>query len=174
MSDRTTPPHLKLVASTNELEKDSAGVLVLGTQSELFPMAKPHLLIFADVTNIPPEEFVSLISEAKPSFVFDLRPTPRFDFGRLNRKTSFELFRANGTLYVDVTGLIGVSSKWDANLNPSFMVKSINEILKARDSSTGPLVFLFDDNSLLFSSIQVFADGLDHRERKKWEVCLYP
>lgn len=78
-------------------------------------------------------------------------------------------------MYVDVTGLIGVSSKWDANLNPSFMVEYLNEILKARGLSiTGPLIFLFDDSNLLFSSIQVFADRLDRSERKKWEVCLYP
>ncbi len=170
---KTSPSHLKLVTRSNAAERSNVEGL-LGTQSEMFPLAKPHLLIFSDLTKISSEGFLSLISESKPNLILDLRPTPRFDFGRLNRGMIFEVFKTNGTIYVDVTGIIGVSSNADANLNPSLMAKSLSEIIKAKGlPMRGPLLFLFDNSNRLSSSTQVFADSLSHSEGKKWEICIY-
>ncbi len=169
---KTLPSHLKLVTKTNTVESSNVGLLA-GTQSEMFPLAKPHLLIFSDLTKISSESFLSLISDAKPTLILDLRPIPRFDFGRLNRKAIFKLFQTNDAIYIDVTGAIGVSSKADANLNPSLMAKSLSDMTKTMGfPMRGPLLFLFDDSNLLSASTQVFADTLSHKEGKKWEVCI--
>lgn len=170
---KTFSSHLKLVTKSNAVESSNIGVL-LGTQSEMFPLAKPHLLIFSDLTKISSESFLSLISDAKPNLILDLRPIPRFDFGRLNRKTIFEFFKTNESIYIDVTGVIGVSSKADANLNPSLMAKSLSNMTKTMGlPMRGPLLFLFDDSDLLSASAQVFADSLSHNEGKKWEICVH-
>ncbi len=170
---KTLPSHLKLVTESNTVNSTNVGVL-LGTQSEMFPLAKPHLLIFSDLNKISSESFLSLISDAKPTLILDLRPIPRFDFGRLNRKAIFEFFKMHDAIYIDVTGVIGVFSKADANLNPSLMAKSLSDMTKTMGlTMRGPLLFLFDDSNLLSASTQVFADSLSHNEGKKWEICVY-
>jgi hypothetical protein len=142
-------------------------------QPDLFPMPKTSLLIFANTTHLSGDRFLSLLDEAQPSVVVDMRPTPRFDLGRLNRKVAFEVFRENKIRYVDTTGILGISCKWDVNLNPALIVNKINKVLRQPDSSPrGPIVILFDDMELLSSSMEIFRSSLASSSRKKWDVCL--
>lgn len=176
MSNPRLSSHLKLVRPRiDPVEAKATSVAGDHTQPELFPMSDPSLLIFADISELTADSFVTLLTESKPVFVLDFRPTPRFDLGRLNRRVAFDIFRDNETTYVDVTGLIGASSRWDANLNPSFLVEYINNILIARERSVnGPMVLLFDDKELLSSSVEVFSTGLRKNEQRRWDVCLFP
>jgi hypothetical protein len=49
--------------------------------------------------------FLDLLSTAHVGFVLDLRTSPRFDFGSLNRKRVFLLFEALNVRYIDVGGI---------------------------------------------------------------------
>lgn len=169
--------HLKLVKP--ELEKIDTELSCSGAdlvQADLFPMAKPWLLIFTDASDLSADYFVALLDEAQPTYVLDVRPTPRFDIGRLNRRRVFEIFRKNHIHYVDVAGLVGVSSRWDANLNPSFLVDTINASLQHRGASSveGPIVVLCDNKEFLNSAMEVFPRLLLKNEKQQWDVYLAP
>jgi hypothetical protein len=175
MDEERLRPHLRLVEPAAKPTSDRTGTKLSAVQPDLFPMAKPHLLIFANATHLSEENVTSLILQAQPTLVLDLRPFPRFDFGRLNRKAIFDLFQKSAVVYLDVTGLVGITSRLDANFNPCLMVSSINDILNAKSLSVvGPILFLFDDSDLLSSSIKVFPDTLMPKQCKKWDVCVYP
>lgn len=176
MADKKRPAHLKLVCSTSDqIPGEPPTRSTSSVQAELFPMSKPWLLIFTDTCELSAEHFVQLLSQARPTFVLDIRPTPRFDMGRLNRRLAFEIFRENHIRYVDVAGLAGVSSKWDANLNPSFLAESINKTLQIKGaSSEGPIVLLFDNRDLLNSAMEVFPKALLKNNRNRWDVCVAP
>lgn len=142
-------------------------------QPALFPIPKASQLIFADTTILSGDRFISLLIEAQPSVIVDMRPTPRFDLGRLNRKTAFELFKENRIRYIDTTGILGISSRWDVNLNPALVVTKLNKFLREPKSvSHGPIVFLFDDDDLLSNSMEIFQSSLSTGNRKKWDVYL--
>lgn len=167
--------HLKLVKL--EDKEPATGLTCSRTdliQADLFPMAKPGLLIFSDASELSADRFLTLLNEARPTFVLDVRPTPRFDMGRLNRRQVFEIFRENHIHYVDVAGLVGVSSSRDANLNPAFLIGTINASLQCRGTSTveGPILILCDNEEFLHSAMEVFPKLLLKNEKQQWDVCL--
>lgn len=138
-------------------------------------MAKPWLMIFTDVSELSADSFITLIDEARPTYILDVRPAPRFDIGRLNRGRVFEIFERNHIQYLDVAGLVGVTSRWDANLNPSFLVETINEKLyQGTNALEGPILVLCDDKEYLSSAMVVFPKQIRSNERYKWDVCLVP
>jgi hypothetical protein len=77
-----------------------------GPQATLFPEARPGVVIFVCFPDVEEREFVSLLENARPSFVIDLRIVPRFDVGRLNRDRAFDLSDAMRTRYIDLTGVL--------------------------------------------------------------------
>ncbi len=169
-------PHLRLVKP--EVERARLETAVLPTQeiqTDLFPLAKPWLMIFTDVSEISADSFVMLINEARPTFILDVRTAPRFDIGRLNRSRVFEIFEQNHIQYIDVAGLAGVTSRWDANLNPSFLVETINtKLYQGSEAVDGPIVILCDDKDCLSSAMAVFPKQIGSGERNKWDICLAP
>lgn len=176
MKDLKKLAHLKLVKPfCDEQPRESRNDFSGQTQSELFPMGKPSLLIFVDTSDISSDIFVQLLKEARPTLVLDVRPIPRFDIGKLNRKLAFELFRENEIEYMDVAGLTGVQSRWDARLNPSFLAQSINKSLKAqRAALEGPIAVLFDNQEFLNSAAGVFPKVLLNNIRRNWEIFVTP
>ena len=166
--------HLKLLKPSGlQTQRQRVRYKQMLFQPDLFPIAKTSLLIFANTTRLSGDRFISLLAEAQPSVIVDMRPTPRFDLGRLNRKAAFEVFRENQIRYVDTTGILGIKGRWDVNLNPTLIVKKINKVLSEQKSSpNGPIVFLFDDTELLSSSMGVFQSSLSSGGRKKWDVYL--
>lgn len=168
--------HLKLVKP--DVERDGLKTVISSTQeiqADLFPIAKPWLMIFTDVSQLSADSFVMLINEARPTVILDVRPAPRFDMGRLNRRRVFEIFEQNHIQYVDVAGLAGVTSRWDANLNPSFLVETINkQLYQGSATAEGPIVVLCDDKECLNSAMMVFPKQIKSNERCKWDVCLAP
>lgn len=169
-------PHLRLVKP--EVERDRSGAALSSTQeiqADLFPIAKPWLMIFTDVSEVSADSFVMLINEARPTFILDVRPAPRFDIGRLNRSRVFEIFEQNHIQYIDVAGLAGVTSRWDANLNPSFLVETINaKLYQGSGAVEGPIVVLCNDKDCLSSAMAVFPKQIRSSERHKWDICLAP
>jgi hypothetical protein len=74
-----------------------------GAQTNLFPAPRPGMLIFVYFPDVTEDEFRKALEFSKPCAVFELRNTPRFDIGKLNRKTVFEYFDTQHTKYVDIT-----------------------------------------------------------------------
>jgi hypothetical protein len=88
-----------------------------GAQTTLFPDAKPGVVLFVSFPEVGESEFVDVIQLLKPSHVFDLRLTPRFDVGQLNRQRAFALFAAEHARYVDLaiaqTGGLSRNDVWE-------------------------------------------------------------
>lgn len=167
--------HLKLVTSDSETPKpESACFQSDQVQADLFPMAKPGLLIFSDASDLSADKFLALLNEAHPTFILDVRPTPHFEMRRLNRRQVFEIFSQNHITYVDVAGLVGISSRWDANLNPIFLIDTINSSLKYCGTSVieGPILILCDSKEFLFSAVDVFPKLLLGSEKHPWDICV--
>src|SRR5437879_5754389 len=71
-------------------------------QSTLFAADQPELLIFLDFEHANEADFLTVLTVARPRYVFDLRLVPRFDLGSLNRRLVFSLFSQSGIRYIDL------------------------------------------------------------------------
>lgn len=119
------------------IDSDTFRPVEPGPQATLFPEARPGVVIFVCFPDVEEREFVSLLENARPSFVIDLRIVPRFDVGRLNRDRAFDLFDAMRTRYIDLTGvLMSGASRED-------VMRSFNELLSLTSFDLfRPVVFL--------------------------------
>jgi hypothetical protein len=61
------------------------------------------MLIFVYFPDVTEDEFRKALEFSKPSVVLELRTTPRFDIGRLDRKTVFQCFDREHVRYLDLT-----------------------------------------------------------------------
>lgn len=66
-----------------------------------FLAAGQRTLVVATTDSLDEVGFIQLFSELKPSIVVDLRTSPRFDFGKLNRRRVFAFFEGLDVRYVD-------------------------------------------------------------------------
>ncbi|WHZ13631.1 MAG: hypothetical protein OJF52_000464 [Nitrospira sp.] len=174
MDSRRDVLHLKLVSgkTTGASSSDSSSEEEI--QSTLFPMAIPSQMVFINTARlIRANSFIDLLEEVTPKSVIDLRPVPRFDFCGLNRTTAFDLFERYALNYVDVTGLQGITSKHHEGLKPETMVHFLKDILEAVGKpSEGPLVFLFDNDELMFLAAEIFPGEIKQPPQGKWQVFV--
>jgi len=101
-------------------EDITAGTFIepmLGAQTTLFPVPRPGLLIFVYFPEVSEDEFLKALEIAKPGVVMELRNTPRFDIGRLNRRIVFQCFDAEHSKYLDLTTRRIERSEWTVLLN---------------------------------------------------------
>lgn len=75
----------------------------VGAQSTLFPDPRPGLLIFVFFPEVTEDEFRVALESAKPSVVVELRNTPHFEIGNLNRQIVFQCFDKEHSKYLDLT-----------------------------------------------------------------------
>jgi hypothetical protein len=76
---------------------------IKGAQANLFPSSRPGMLIFVYFPDVTEDEFRKALEYSKPCAVFELRHTPRFDIGKLNRRSVFQYFDNERIRYVDIT-----------------------------------------------------------------------
>jgi hypothetical protein len=93
-----------------------------------------------DARKATEESFRSCLAELRPSWIIDLRSSPRFDFGRLNRRSALSLFSQLKSNYLDL-----------ASAAPGHVVDSddrVEDLLMAGIRDPGPclgsVVFLLD------------------------------
>jgi hypothetical protein len=60
-------------------------------------------LIFIHFPDVTEEEFRNTLEHARPSFILELRASPRFDIGKLNRQLAFQTFQKQNAAYLDLT-----------------------------------------------------------------------
>jgi hypothetical protein len=108
-----------------------------GTQGELFPTRRPRMVIFIHFPDVTEQEFREIVEFAEPSYVFELRASPRFDIGGLDRRSAFQAFKKKRITYLDLT------STSMGNADPDALVNNFSQFLRAsRPAFEKPIVFL--------------------------------
>jgi hypothetical protein len=103
MTDELLKPRFQIVRSPKRMEVSPKDFQDPKSQGMLFPLPRYGLLIFMHFPDITEEEFRETLEYSKPSFVLELRASPRFDIGRLNRQLAFQAFQSQNTTYMDLT-----------------------------------------------------------------------
>lgn len=144
-------------------------------QAMLFSEASAYTLGFIKAAELDAERLVGLIEQAKPHLIFDLRPAPSFAQGTLSRRAMFALFKQHGTEYFDVAGVLGVTARRDALLNPALLIDTIQiNILRSGKGLYGPIFFFVEDelfNEDYFSGI---AQRLPNQDGRGWDIACWP
>jgi len=122
-------------------------------------------LVFVSFPKVSDTEFVSILDQVHPGAIVELRKVPRFDFGRLNRRTAFEYFRRNGSRYVDLIA--------DATEQDDQLVEKVREILSDRSARVSPLMFLVSGNDHLSSLTGTILNCLKV-SGEQWNICYLP
>jgi hypothetical protein len=137
MKDDGPKPRLEIVPKVNRSEITPRDFLTPAVaQSNLFPSARPGMLIFVYFSDVTEDEFRKTLEFAKPRAVVELRHTPRFDVGSLNRQTVFNFFAREHTAYFDLTS-------WREKQDEDDLLVQIKEVIE-RDLTglNGPVMFL--------------------------------
>lgn len=105
MNEHDPKTRFQVVPKRQRSEVSAEAFLVsnVAAQSNLFPIPRAGLLIFVFFPEVTEDEFRKTLEMAKPSVVVELRSTPRFDIGRLNRQTVFQYFDREHSKYLDLT-----------------------------------------------------------------------
>lgn len=155
-------PHLRLVEDQRLPERSAKE-----PQLSFSFASDPFVMVLVDITNVSEREFLDILERVAPDVVVELRTVPRFDFGRLNRKSVFRLFTEMKARYYDLIYTMGATQAHDARLNPVFLAGPLVEILKADPRPQRALVLL-DDPHALDISLEVLPARLEIEPR--WQV----
>lgn len=117
------------------------------------------LLGFVDMSCATDVALETILARVQPAWVFDLRPVPYFDIGRLDRKRMFHLFRIACTSYRDVAGRLKITNHNDASLNSGAVARFLNEAMSSR-ACAAPIVVLVDDEDTLGHAMRILPRSL--------------
>lgn len=111
------------------------------TQSLLFPIPKRGLILlilFVYFPDVNEEESRDALKSSKPSYVIELRTSPRFDIGTLTRQDDFQVFKVQNINYCDLTShTMGAQVEGTLETLRSFLRET-------RIKFDRPIVFLVD------------------------------
>lgn len=101
-------------------------------QSSILDSLARRLVVFT-TDSLDESSFIELVTNIRPTMALDLRATPRFDFGSLNRRRVLALFDALNVKYYD----LGVVANFDENMLRALqLVSSTKELIEPSDSAT--------------------------------------
>lgn len=173
MSTENRTIKLQLVRSPKRIGISEEQFADPAAQGLLFPMPKKDLLIFLFVPRVTEEEFTKILESAKPSAILELRRTPRFDIGRMNRQEAFKQFETVQSRYYDLSSNEPRGGVFD----PVILVQSFLEGPEGRVD--GPILLLIsespareqsEDEKLISRIARLFATASKHR----WETVEVP
>ena len=173
MENPKRPPYLRLVVPPaprlEPLAPPAQG------QLQLFPREAPTLLVIADISLISEAEMLALLCDAPPRWLLDLRPSPRFDFGRLNRARVFRLFEQKDIRYHDVCGLLDIYSRQDASFSSGRVATEISRLfIEARaDVSPGKVIVLVDTSEIAKAMALVLPAQIAPAPSGGWVTSLF-
>ncbi len=127
------------------------------SQATLFPMQEPDLLIFLYFPFVTAEEFTRTLELARPAAVLELRRSPRFDFGHLNRQQVFRIFDAIHSTYYDLGPMESSSDRYASD-----PVQLVGAFLRSASAPPkGPVLILLNQKGLeIDDSIPADITGL--------------
>lgn len=144
-------------------------------QPMLFSDASFHTLGFIMAGELDADKFASLIRDAKPRIIFDLRSVPRFARRTLSRKAVFSLFEDNGVKYFDVAGSLGLSGRRDGLLNPALLINALQvNVLRHTKGLSGPIFFFVNDDLFNDEYFSAVARELPNQDGRGWEITCWP
>jgi hypothetical protein len=142
-------------------------------QTTLFANENPSLLLFVNFEEVSEVEFKTILSGARPKFLFDIRRVPRFDLDGLNRKHAFALFSTVRTKYVDLSGRLNVAVDSVSGPDPAALARLILDSLNQTEIQ-GPVAFLVDAQHFDESNISQLIGALPLRGTSPWDVLRVP
>jgi hypothetical protein len=99
-------------------------------QQSLFPFA--NVVVIVSLSEEIGTQLLAVVTQARPGYVFDFRPVPRFDFGNMSRSRAFECFENLKSQYIEIKN--SADGAWRA------------QILKRFPNQTDrPLMFLVNE-----------------------------
>jgi len=125
-------------------------------------------LIFVCFPDVTESDFRVVIEQSTPGLIFELRPVPRFDIGKLNRQSAFQLFRTHGTRYVELTPADGRHRSWDE------VLQSLRQVGTSLDLESRPVMFLVNLGDLTEAHVRGITRALPRPDRQPWRVCEVP
>lgn len=166
------PPYLKLVIAPPAAPPEPPPA---PGQMQLFPADPPTPLLVADISLIDEAEMLSLLCDAPPRWLIDLRPSPRFDIGRLNRARVFRLFEQNQIRYQDVCGQLDIYSRQDASFASGRVAAEISRIfVEARaDSDPGKVTVLVDTSEIARAMATTLPAQIHPAPRGGWATSVF-
>ena len=93
MPDDSNNKQLFVVPKQRRIPISAQDFIEPGTQGILFPAPKRGLILFMLFPDVNEQEFRDALNNSRPSHVIELRTSPRFDIGRLNRHDAFHAFK---------------------------------------------------------------------------------
>ena len=172
MEKTKRPPYLRLVAPPPESRPAEPPV---AGQMQLFPADAPTLLLIVDMGFIEESELLSVLCDAPPRWLIDLRPLPRFDFGTLNRARVFRIFEQNRIRYLDLCGKLRIYSRQDASFLSGRVAAEISRILvDARAAlEPGKVTVLVDTDDLAKAMRVALPAQIQPAPRGGWETSVF-
>lgn len=174
-------PYLRLVGNASDIESKSVRTEGASNsdrrtqQPMLFSEASFQTLGFIKAGDLDADKFISLIREARPQVIFDLRAIPSFARRAVNRSAAFALFEEVGVKYFDVAGVLGTSGDRDGLLNPSLLINALQvNVLRHTKGLLGP-VFFFVNNELFNDAyFAAVAERLPNQDGRGWDIACWP
>lgn len=157
---RNSTPYLRLVEAPERSETRAPVTTNAG-----------FLLGFVDMSRVSDLGLEMIMSHLRPAWVFDLRPVPYFNIGKLNRKRVFELFRSCNISYRDVAGSLRITEHNDASLNSGIVANFLSETLAMRPLHA-PIVVLVDDDATLVHAMNVLPSRLHSSLDVPWHPLV--
>jgi hypothetical protein len=135
MPDDRVKNRIHVVPQTRRAPFSPEEFIEPGAQRLLFPgRGTVIFVLFPDVTE---SEFREILEYAMPSYVVELRTSPRFDIGNLNRHIAFQTFQHQNSIYLD----LAYSVAGQAGSEP--LIYRLREFLqKSRPKFDRPFIFL--------------------------------
>ncbi len=175
MNDEERRAKFQLIRKPRRVTLQEEQLTEPATQGLLFPMPKRDLLIFLVFPFVTEDEFTKTLELTKPAAILELRRSPRFDIGHLNRQEAFRWFEAVKTRYYDLSSSPAPDEQQAADpvqLVAAFLSRTGNQV-------PGPVMILISqgnpeggaDESSVFTQIaKLFASASKH----PWETVEIP
>lgn len=173
MSNEERRATFQLIRKPRRVPPSEDQFLESASQSLLFPIPSPDLLIFVVFPLANEEDFTRPLEFARPSAILELRRSPRFDVGRLNRQLAFQWFEATHSKYYDLSPML--SSGDSSSADP---VELVGMFLRSTGNQVhGPVMILLSetraerpDDDVVNEITRLFASASDH----SWKTITFP
>jgi hypothetical protein len=131
------------------------------------------MLVFVFFPLVSEREFRGAIEQMKPASIVDLRPAPRFDLGRLDRREALGIFEKIGARYVDIGTALGIEGCGDLTLLPMWIQNKAVPFTESDQSrADGPVMFLLNEEITGRSAVDAIAAALSAKH--PWTIVELP
>ncbi len=173
MSNEERKAMFKLIRKPQRVAPTEEQFVEPASQSLLFPVRSKDLLIFVVFPLANEEDFTAPLEFARPAAILELRRSPRFDFGRMNRQLAFQWFESLHSRYYDLPPMLGsvdASAADPVQMIARFLKESGNQV-------NGPVIILLShahaaepESDIMGQITRLFSSTSDH----SWKTITFP